>query len=61
MVGLTNLRTRVIDAQDPDLGSDSSDAAIRRFGPMGASDPPKALAEAYRALTRRMPPPLCGR
>jgi SAM-dependent methyltransferase len=41
--GLTNVETRVMDAENLDLDADSFDAVICRFGLMLFSDPRKAL------------------
>ena len=48
--GLTNLRTRVADAQDLDLRSDSFDAAISRNCLMLIPDYRRALAQIRRVL-----------
>jgi ubiquinone/menaquinone biosynthesis C-methylase UbiE len=41
--GLTNIETRIMDAENLDLDADSFDAVICRCGLMQFSDPPKAL------------------
>jgi SAM-dependent methyltransferase len=48
--GLTNVESRVMDAQSLDLESDSFDAAISRMGVMLIPDYRKALAEIRRVL-----------
>src|SRR4051812_8129883 len=51
-VGLTNVETRVMDAERLDLGDESFDVVICRDGLMLFPDPSKALAELCR-VTRR--------
>src|SRR6266496_2734018 len=48
--GLTNVETRVVDAQRLDLPASSFDAAISRFGVMLIPDPDAALARIRHAL-----------
>jgi ubiquinone/menaquinone biosynthesis C-methylase UbiE len=48
--GLTNVETRVMDAQSLDLESDSFDAVISRMGIMLIPEREKALAEIRRVL-----------
>ena len=48
--GLTNIETRVMDAEDIDLDADSFDAVICRMGLMLFSDPAKALVGMRRAV-----------
>jgi ubiquinone/menaquinone biosynthesis C-methylase UbiE len=50
--GLSNVETRVMDAETLDIDPDSFDAAICRLGLMLFSDPPKALREIRRVLKR---------
>ena len=51
--GLTNVETRVMDAENLDLDSDSFDAIICRLGLMLFSKPPKALRGMRRVLKPR--------
>ena len=48
--GLTNIETRVMDAENIDLDADSFDAVICRMGLMLFSDPAKALVGMRRAV-----------
>lgn len=48
--GLTNVHTRVMDAQRLEVDAESFDAVISRFGLMLIPDPHKALTEIRRAL-----------
>ena len=48
--GLTNIETRVADAQALDLEPDAFDAAITRMGLMLMPDPAAALASIHRVL-----------
>ncbi len=48
--GLTNVETRVMDAENLDLNADSFDAVICRLGLHTFPDPPKALREMRRAM-----------
>jgi ubiquinone/menaquinone biosynthesis C-methylase UbiE len=48
--GLTNITTRVMDAQSLDIDPESFDAVISRFGLMLIADPHKALTEIRRVL-----------
>ena len=48
--GLTNLETRIMDAENLDLDTDSFDAVICRCGLMLFSNPPKALRGMRRAM-----------
>jgi len=48
--GLTNVGTRVMDAQSLDVDAESFDAVISRFGLMLIADPHKALTEIRRVL-----------
>jgi SAM-dependent methyltransferase len=48
--GLTNIETRVMNAESLDLDSNSFDAVICRLGLMLFSHPPKALREVRRVL-----------
>jgi len=48
--GLTNLEYRVVDAEHMELGDDSVDGVICRFGYMLMADPAAALAETRRVL-----------
>jgi len=48
--GLTNIETRVMDAENLDLDPDSFDAVICRTALMLFSNPPKALAGMRRAM-----------
>lgn len=48
--GLTNVDTRVMDAQSLDIDAESFDAVISRFGLMLIPDPNKALTEIRRVL-----------
>lgn len=48
--GLSNVETRVMDAESLDLDTDSFDAVICRLGLMLLSDPLRALREAHRVL-----------
>ncbi len=50
--GLTNIETRVMDAQSLDFDADSFDAVICRLGLMLFSNPSKALRETHRVLKR---------
>jgi ubiquinone/menaquinone biosynthesis C-methylase UbiE len=50
-VGLTNIETRVMNAESLDLEADSFDVVISRLGLMLFSNPPKALREIHRVLT----------
>ena len=50
--GLTNVDTRVMDAQSLDIDAESFDAVISRFGLMLIPDPNKALTEIRRVLRR---------
>ena len=47
---LTNVETRIMDAENLDLDEDSFDVIICRFGLMLLSNPPKALREMRRVL-----------
>jgi ubiquinone/menaquinone biosynthesis C-methylase UbiE len=49
-VGLTNIETRIMDAENLDVRSESFDAVICRLGLMLFSNPPKALRGIYKAL-----------
>ena len=49
-VGLTNIDTRVIDAENIDLDADSFDAVICRMGLMLFSNPVKALTGMHRVV-----------
>ncbi len=48
--GLTNVETRLMDAENLDLGADSFDAVICRLGLMLLSNPPKALRGMLRVV-----------
>src|SRR5262245_33823564 len=48
--GLTNVQTRVMDAQRLEIEAESFDAVISRFGLMLIPDPHKALREIRRVL-----------
>jgi len=48
--GLTNVDTRVMDAQSLDIDAQSFDAVVSRFGLMLIPDPNKALTEIRRVL-----------
>jgi len=48
--GLTNVDTRIMDAQSLDIDAESFDAVISRFGLMLIPDPNKALTEIRRVL-----------
>ncbi len=48
--GLTNVETRVMDAEQIDLETDSFDAVICRLGLMLFPDPPKTLKELHCVL-----------
>jgi len=48
--GLTNVETRVMDAENLELAANSFDAAICRLGLMLFSNPPKALRGIHKAL-----------
>ena len=48
--GLTNVETRIIDAENLDVAPDSFNAALCRFALMLFPDRTKALAGVYRAL-----------
>ncbi len=48
--GLSNIEYRVADAEHMDLGDDSVDGVICRFGYMLMADPAAALAETRRVL-----------
>lgn len=48
--GLSNVEYRVLDAERMDLGDDSVDAVICRWGYMLMADPAAALAETRRVL-----------
>lgn len=48
--GLSNIETRVMDAQQLELPSDSFDVVISRFALMLIPDIPKALTEIHRVL-----------
>jgi ubiquinone/menaquinone biosynthesis C-methylase UbiE len=48
--GLTNVETRVMDAENLAVAPDSFNVALCRFALMLFSDPAKALAGVYRAL-----------
>lgn len=50
--GLTNIETRVMNAESLDLEADSFDVVISRLGLMLFSNPPKALREIHRVLKR---------
>ncbi len=47
---LTNVETRVMDAENLDLDADSFDAVICRFGLFAFPDPPKALRGMSRVV-----------
>lgn len=47
---VSNVETRVLDAQDLDLDGELFDAVLCRFGYMLMPDPPQALRESARAL-----------
>ncbi len=49
-VGLTNVETRVMDAENLDLDADSFDAVISRIGLHNLPDPPKALRGMRRVV-----------
>ncbi len=51
--GVTNVQTRVMDAQRLELEPDTFDAGISRFGIMLMAEPVKALAEIRRVLKPR--------
>jgi SAM-dependent methyltransferase len=53
--GVTNVETRVIDAQNIDLPDASVDAVVCRFGLMLVPDVPRAFAEVRRVLRRGRP------
>jgi SAM-dependent methyltransferase len=55
--GLANVEYRVLDAEQMDLGDESVDAAMCRWGYMLMADPAAALAETRRVL--RDGGPLC--
>lgn len=48
--GLTNVETRIMDAESLDLATDSFDAIICRSGLMLFPDPPKALKEMRKVV-----------
>ncbi|MFQ5606545.1 MAG: methyltransferase domain-containing protein, partial [Candidatus Zixiibacteriota bacterium] len=48
--GVSNVRTRVMDAENLELDDASFDAVISRLGLMLLPDPDRALAEAHRVL-----------
>lgn len=48
--GATNVEYRVLDAEKMDLGDDSVEGAVCRFGYMLMADPAQALAETRRVL-----------
>jgi SAM-dependent methyltransferase len=48
--GLTNVETRIMDAENLDLDADSFDVVICRLGLMLFSNPPKALREMSRVV-----------
>ena len=48
--GLTNVETRLMDAENLDLEADSFDAVICRLGLMLFSNPPKALRGMHRVV-----------
>jgi len=50
--GLTNLETRLMDAENLDLSADSFDAVICRLGLMLFANPPKALSGMLRVVKR---------
>jgi len=47
---LTNIETRVMNAENLDIEADSFDAIVCRLGLMLFSNPPKALRETHRVL-----------
>jgi SAM-dependent methyltransferase len=49
-LGVANIETRALDAQDLDLDDGSFDAVLCRFGYMLMPDPPQALRESARVL-----------
>jgi enediyne biosynthesis protein CalE5 len=49
-IGVENVRTAVLDAQDLTLDSDSFDVVLCRFGYMLMPDPLQALVESHRVL-----------
>jgi ubiquinone/menaquinone biosynthesis C-methylase UbiE len=49
-LGLANVETRVLDAEDMDLRDDSVDAVLCRWGYMLMADPGEALRETRRVL-----------
>ena len=49
-LGLTNVEHRVLDAEDNELGGDSVDSVLCRFGYMLMADPAQALSETRRVL-----------
>ena len=49
-LGIANVETRVLDAQDLDLDAQTFDAALCRFGFMLMPDPLQALRESARVL-----------
>jgi ubiquinone/menaquinone biosynthesis C-methylase UbiE len=48
--GIDNVEYRVLDAENMDLGDDSFDRVVARFGYMLMADPGRALAETRRVL-----------
>jgi len=50
--GLTNVETRVMDAENIELDADSFDAAICRMGLMLFANPVKSLTEMHRVVKR---------
>jgi ubiquinone/menaquinone biosynthesis C-methylase UbiE len=59
--GLTNVDTRVMDAENIDLDADSFDAVICRMGLMLFSNPVKTLSGIHRVVKQVKLSPLCGR
>jgi SAM-dependent methyltransferase len=51
--GLTNVETRLMDAENLDLAADSFEAVICRLGLMLFSNPPKALKGMFQVLKPR--------
>jgi SAM-dependent methyltransferase len=49
-LGLTNVEHRVLDAEDNELGDDSVNGVLCRFGYMLMADPAQALSETRRVL-----------
>jgi ubiquinone/menaquinone biosynthesis C-methylase UbiE len=49
-LGLENVETHVMDAENMDLDADSADGVLCRWGYMLMADPAKALAETRRVL-----------